>query len=466
MSAIIFILYIIFIGITGAFGWAMRGTIIGGEKGGILPGALLGLCIASLNLNVYGDIFPFIACAGAFGMFHGGSCTYGETLNFVLRSNGDDETYKGKFRKGMTGVAINGGNWFSLAAYFMSITLQSTCGITQKYGRTEILIMLILVPIIQIIGELIFNHPYSKEKKIYPKIYFSVTRREEWGSNLLLIFVAMVYSLIKGDFFSLLALIFGYISGASGFMLGLYLYYKNVKDEFFGSLQRKGYIGNWKMMEMTIGFVGFIGVSLYFHFAEILLNLTDYKTDFTPSENFVLYDFSSVILLVAYILLLVFTAVYGKVTKKEFSDHISDILMRPLFSVLPLLFVILSGSEKTAYISLMAITGFVMLEKCFNGYLKKLKAKYFILSLLILWVISSVIYAFKASDISIFALSMMLILPYQITALIENFNLTELKTAVKNEGIIKHFKSSFTTEVVMTVYTVISFIGFYFITKQ
>lgn len=458
------IIFIMFAGMIGAYGWAMRGTIIGGEKGSMLPGALLGILI-SVPYCHGGDIelhtISILAAAGAFSMFHGGSATYGETLNFVLRSEGEDPVYKGKFRKGMTGVFINGANWFALAAYFISISLQSITVLYSNYSRVELIVILLSVPFIQIIGEIIFNHPYNKKDKIYPKIYFSVTRREEWGSNLLLVIAAVIYSIIKQDYFSLFGVIFSFIIGGLGFVLGLYLYYKDVKDEFFGPLQRNGYIGNWKMMEMTIGFVGFIGVTAYFRLAKGLIKTEPVTNEISPiniSEN--VYALIILVFLVIYMLILGIIGIYNKKNEEELSDHISDILMRPLFSSLPLLIVLLSQSVKVALIALSAMLNFVLIEKCLYSYLKKLKEKKFIIALQIIYLIISVYISFRHYYIGITALVIISILPYQLTALIKDYNINEIKKAKNDGGFLKHYKSAFTTDLIMTIETVLMIIGF------
>ena len=46
MSVLNMIMFITFSVIAVSWGWGMRGTAIGGEKGAMLPGALLGLSFA------------------------------------------------------------------------------------------------------------------------------------------------------------------------------------------------------------------------------------------------------------------------------------------------------------------------------------------------------------------------------------------------------------------------------------
>ena len=180
--------------IAGSYGWGMRGKIIGGERGGMVPGALFGLCFSSIFNFAY---WPYFAAMGTFSMFHGGSCTYGETLRFILK-NSDEGEYKGKIAHGMKGIFINGGNWFGVNALYISLLF----GYLRKiYSTREFAVLILCVPFIQIIGELIFNKPYDPQNGKFPKIYYSIERREEWGGNLLLCIVGFSFALIKSDLY-------------------------------------------------------------------------------------------------------------------------------------------------------------------------------------------------------------------------------------------------------------------------
>ncbi|MBR6779740.1 MAG: hypothetical protein IKM24_01815, partial [Clostridia bacterium] len=67
-----------------AYGWGMRGSILGGEKGAMLPGAFVGLLIARFSgIPALQDNWFILTCAGASGFFLGGCQTYGETLGLT-----------------------------------------------------------------------------------------------------------------------------------------------------------------------------------------------------------------------------------------------------------------------------------------------------------------------------------------------------------------------------------------------
>ena len=63
------IIFVVFSGIAVSYGWGMRGTIIGGEKGAMLPGALIGLFMALFSGSEVLSSSPWIlAGAGALTM--------------------------------------------------------------------------------------------------------------------------------------------------------------------------------------------------------------------------------------------------------------------------------------------------------------------------------------------------------------------------------------------------------------
>ena len=77
-----------------SYGWGMRGTIIGGEKGAMLPGAIMGMVIALFSTSeVLRENFFVLSAVGAMGMYLGGCMTYGETLGLSMNTN-PPENYK------------------------------------------------------------------------------------------------------------------------------------------------------------------------------------------------------------------------------------------------------------------------------------------------------------------------------------------------------------------------------------
>ena len=85
MSVLNMMMFIAFSVIAVSWGWGMRGTAIGGEKGAMLPGALLGLSFASFaGTDRTVEYYFIFTAAGAVGMYVGGQMTYGETLGLTM----------------------------------------------------------------------------------------------------------------------------------------------------------------------------------------------------------------------------------------------------------------------------------------------------------------------------------------------------------------------------------------------
>ncbi len=235
-----------------SYGWGMRGSLIGGEKGAMLPGAFAGLILGWFSgLGAIGT-----AAAGLMGMTFGGTETYGETIGFVL--------HKENPRKGYTGLALKGALWFAICGGFIGIEL--SYGV---YSHSDIYIFCLLIPLMQIIGSRIINTPYNPEKGKYPKLYFSKTRREEWGGNVFMLLSMMIMAGLRGDVLTLILIAGGLVFGAIGWLVAMRAYVaavtpmKNGKY-LFGKLYHKGVIDGWKLMEFILGAFGGFGLSLAF----------------------------------------------------------------------------------------------------------------------------------------------------------------------------------------------------------
>ena len=189
------IICVLFTTLAASYAWGMRGTVIGGEKGAMLPGAFIGLILAWFSDGGIRENFWIPAAAGLMGMTFGGTEPYGETIGMVLHRGRPDYNP----RKGCFGLAFKGALWFSICGGFIAISLASMS--KTVYSTLDPVIFMIFVPVIQQIGYRIFNQPYDKEKRIYPRIFYSLTRREEWGSNLALLILMIAFAVIKLDFF-------------------------------------------------------------------------------------------------------------------------------------------------------------------------------------------------------------------------------------------------------------------------
>ncbi len=247
-----------------SYGWGMRGAIIGGEKGAMLPGALLGLFLARLSgIPLISENWFVFSAAGCLAMGYGGFEPYAQTMAKILHHNSDEYNPK----HGYLGLMLKGANWFGICGAILGMSFMAMSG--TFYEWYEIAIIILLIPLIQLLGIKIFNKPYDKENGIFPKVYFSFTSREEWGGNLLTLLLILSATAFKGDRYSFLFGIVGIISGALGWVISIWLYditvhpLKNGKY-IFGKLQTGGFIDNWKIMEFSLGLLGAGGLAVYF----------------------------------------------------------------------------------------------------------------------------------------------------------------------------------------------------------
>ncbi len=258
------IICILFVMLASSYSWGMRGTVIGGEKGAMLPGAFIGLILAWFAGGGIRENFWLMAAAGLMGMTYGGSETYGETIGFVLHRNAG-RNYRPV--KGYAGLFLKGALWFSICGGFIAFAVSSMAG--DRYSQADIIIFCLLIPLFQLAGYHIFNTPYDKDKGIHPKCYYSRTRREEWGGNLVTLLALIATAIIKSDSLMLSMICGGFIGGGIGWVVAMKFYeisvfpMKNGKylfDRFF----KKGIYNGWKTMEFTLGAIGGAGIALGF----------------------------------------------------------------------------------------------------------------------------------------------------------------------------------------------------------
>ena len=257
------LLFIIVTTLAVSYGWGMRGTLCGGEQGALLPGAFLGFCFALFSPSpVISQNVALFTAIGACGMFCGGDMTYGETLSFCLHKS--ETEGPPDYKKGMIAVFIKGGLWFSVAAGFLGIGTGVLRGI---YSWQSVLVLMLTMPIVMLIGKWFFNMPIKAKEGIFPAIYFSKTREESWGANLLMLVEMLVYMLIFGDTYSIKLALFGFIGGSFGWMIALTGFsltgkrFRNGK-RLFGKLNENGFIGGWKLMECVLGAVGGLAIAI------------------------------------------------------------------------------------------------------------------------------------------------------------------------------------------------------------
>ncbi len=360
------IICILFTTFAASYAWGMRGTVIGGEKGAMLPGAFIGMILAWFSDGAIRENFWIPAAAGLMGMTFGGTEPYGETIGMVLhRGRPDHNPAKGYF-----GLAFKGALWFSICGGFIAISLASMSN--SVYKTSHLVIFMLLVPVIQQIGYRIFNQPYNKEKGVYPRIFYSLTRREEWGSNLALLIAMIAFAVIKGDDFTLAMITGGFFFGALGWLVAMKFYVlsafpmKNGKY-ILGKLSEKHLVDGWKIMEFTLGAVGGFGLALTycikFNFLEkynemIAMNgmrtLPDSVEKFMP------------VLCAVFAIGIVSVNLYATICERKgkgIDSFKCDIIERLFYNILPMIFVLL-GSRFTAIYSTVFMLVFVLSVKC------------------------------------------------------------------------------------------------------
>lgn len=351
-----------------SYGWGMRGLLVGGEKGAMVPGAMLGIMLAWFSgSEIVKENYWFLAAAGLMGMTFGGTETYGETIGLVLHR--ERETYNPV--RGYTGLALKGALWFSVAAGFIGLTFGAMTG--EMYKWDDILLFFVAMPFLREIGYRIFNTPYNEEKKRFPKIFFSLTRREEWGRNVFLLIEIAVLAAVRGDMLTLALSSAGFISGAIGWLVAMKFFelsifpMKNSKW-LFGILSKKKLVEGWKTMEFTLGAFGGLGISLCWW---LCFGMVEERTAAIERNGGVWNAFGdsdifgtiAVSLCMVLLLAMNIWQYYKYYKKQEINSYLYDCLERPLYCMYPLALVML-GSAFSARIMSFFMLVFAMVLKC------------------------------------------------------------------------------------------------------
>ena len=360
------VIYVLIISVALSYGWGMRGALIGGEKGALLPGALLGMFLALFSgIETLSSSFYIFAAAGAIGMAFGGFEPYAQTMSFILHKTPDEYSPK----KGYAGLALKGALWFGIAGVILGITFSAVSGYI--YSVYELIIFAVLIPFVQALGVRIFNKPYDKAKGVFPKLYFSISSREEWGGNLLMLTSSLIFVLIKGDYCAALFSLTGIVGGAVGWIIAIYFYDKVNRPlksgkYIFGKANKNGYIDGWKIMEFTLGAVNGLGFAAFFFLSKGSLLKTQTALLSTGIKDRMggFSDWAAVIT-AALILLsaLQYAVEYCRRKKgKETDAHIFELIERPLFLSIPLMFIWL-GSQSVAQLYCVFVLLYVGLEQ-------------------------------------------------------------------------------------------------------
>ncbi len=262
MDTLNIIFFIVFSGISVSYSWGMRGTIIGGEKGAMLPGAFMGLLMAVFSGSEALASSPWIlAGVGALGMYCGGCMTYGETLHLSM-----NEANSPTLKKGLVALFIKGGIWFGLFGGIVAMFISAIAGM---YKLWQIILFFCLLPVFAISFYFLFNKPLKPSENKFPKIYFSIKRQESWGGLLGILAEIIIFALINKDLAVVTMSGGAFIFGAVGWVIAQMMQikakhpFKNGKH-LFERLYKINALESWKLMECTLGAVGGIGCALTF----------------------------------------------------------------------------------------------------------------------------------------------------------------------------------------------------------
>lgn len=360
-----------------SYGWGMRGTIIGGEKGAMLPGLYLGLILAWFAGGGIRENLLIPAAAGLMGMTFGGIEPYGETIHIALCRN-DKEHYNSV--KGYTGLAVKGGLWFAIAGGFIAFSMSAMGG---KYSAIDIVIFCLLIPVISLIGYRIFNFPYDKKNGKFPAIYFSISRREEWGGNLAIMLAMLGMGIFKNDNLLISLISGGFAFGFFGWLIAMKLYVLSVYPMkngkyLFGEEFSKTRVDGWKVMEFTLGAIGAFGISLIFCLSVKEINaineaiaLNGVFNPIAKAESFVMPRV--IFALVAVIIGINFYEYRVEKCGGSYNSFVMDLIERPLFNSVPMIFVLL-GSNFAARLMTVFMLIFVLSVKSIADRFKKDKS--------------------------------------------------------------------------------------------
>lgn len=343
------------------YGWKMRGTVIGGEKGAMVPGMFCGLSLALFAGGEIGSYFCIPAAAGLIGMSYGGIEPYGDNIAWIM----DKHEVEPNPKKGYGGLALKGALWFSIAGGYMGMSFSAMGG---KYSVKDILIFIALVFILQSIGYGVFNQPYDKEKGIHPKIYLTYESRDEWGSNVGVLTAIIIIAVINRDFTALRMTVCGLFFGAVGWLIAMRLYYytenpmKNGKY-LLGVLSRKKLCGGWGNMEYCLGSFGGLGIALGFVLSGSDISDIQKKIEadgiFSPWAN---QDFAVICAFILFFAVLLFINVFEyELDKKgkKYNSFIMDCIERPFFNTIPFIFILMcslpAAKLMTAFMALYVL---------------------------------------------------------------------------------------------------------------
>jgi len=354
-------LFIVFSMLAMCFGWGIRGSAIGGEKGAMFPGAFMGImCVWYTGSELLMENVFLFAAACALGYFYGGMEPYASTMFLVLHH--DKPRYNPSL--GYLALSFKGAIWGGLGAAFLGISFSAMSGVVYKWY--DFVIFFALVPLSQEIGYRIFNTPYDPENGKMPKIGFSEDSREEWGRNVVIVAELLLMMAIRGDIFSIIMWIGGALFGAIGWVIGITLYDKECHPlrngkRMFGKLDELKVIDGWKMMELVQGLAQGFGISVAFIIAwplakeklAVAETIGSLWHPFPQNVDTILsWVFCVLIILTIFLFIIPYRRNGNKITKTfgEVDMNIVEVLERPCYMVGPLALIMLGSTTMAGII--------------------------------------------------------------------------------------------------------------------
>jgi len=442
-----------------SYGWGMRGTLLGHGKGAMLPSALLGICIAFLSGDlIMRECWLYFAAVGAAAMYLGGGMTYGQTIGLVIKKNADQ-----RFRHGVFGLSLKGFMWFGLAAAYLAFATQAF--FNTIYSTAEIIIAALAPIVLGLIGDQIFNRPWDQKAGRYPKIYFSLTRRESWGGYLLAMLGICVLAAVNGDAFTLVMTAISAIGGAIGWFVAILFYYvseyplKNGKY-LFGKLKEKKLIGGWKIMECTLGAIGALMTCVGFLVARAVQDplggfwQASFSSADLPSLPIAVRPAISgtleTVLLIVWIALVLFDMWFERSRFGEKYDELAsnvangDTLSQAIFGNFSLLLVML-GSYKACALTAGALILWVVAEKMCVESLKGYKGLGIITVWAILSSIAMLVLPLVGVDLPLWVYVALYTVVYEGLSLIKNYRKNTWADARQN-GLAATYGSRLTVD--------------------
>lgn len=353
------------------YGWRMRGTVIGGEKGAMLPGLFAGLSLAVFSGDALSRFFWIPAAAGLIGMTYGGIEPYGDSIALIE----DKHEIEPDPVKGLCGLMLKGALWFSICGGFIGMAFSSMGG---AYPLKYILAFLPSVIALQSVGYGVFNQPYDKEKGIFPKIYLSYESRDEWGSNIGVLLAIVIFALLRKDFIALIMAGCGFVSGAVGWFIAMKLYHYTEHPLrsgrfLFGVFRSKNLVSGWPNMEYCLGTFGGAGLAIGFVLSHSRVEaINEAVQQNGVSSQLPLSDTLAVAVMTVLFLLLFAVNVFEYVCDKKgkhYDSFVMDCIERPLFNTIPFVFV-LACSLPAAKL----MTGFMLIcALCIKNWFDRFK---------------------------------------------------------------------------------------------